>query len=84
MKRIVAVVLIVLILTGCTSVKIVNDKTVAVSRFAIVENCSLCKVVVDRETKVMYAVSYGTYNIGIFTMLVDADGKPLLWEGELK
>lgn len=84
MKRIAAIALIVLILTGCTSSKIVNDKPVAVSRFVVVEDCSLCRVVVDRETKVMYTVSYGTYNIGIFTMLVDADGKPLLWEGELK
>lgn len=34
------------------------------------------------EAKVMYAVSYGTSNCGTFTLLVDADGKPMLWEEE--
>ena len=38
-------------------------------------------VVADRDTKVMYAVSRGGYNCGNFTLLVDADGKPLLWDG---
>lgn len=39
-------------------------------------------IVVDPATNVMYAVSDGTYNGGIFTLLVDANGKPRLWEGE--
>lgn len=33
-----------------------------------------------RETKVMYAVSGGTYNRGNFTLLVNSDGSPMLWE----
>lgn len=39
-------------------------------------------IVVDPVTNVMYAVSDGSYNRGIFTLLVDANGKPRLWEGE--
>ena len=31
----------------------------------------------------MYAVSLGYYNCGTFTLLVDADGKPLIYKGEL-
>jgi hypothetical protein len=28
----------------------------------------------------MYAVSSGAYNGGTFTLLVDENGKPMLWE----
>ena len=52
------------------------------SMFVLVEKASLWCVVYDRETKVMYAVSYATYNRGTFTMLVNADGTPKLWKGE--
>lgn len=53
------------------------------SRFVIIEQSDLWNVVADQETKVMYAVSAGSYNHGTFTMLVDSDGTPLLYEGEL-
>lgn len=53
------------------------------SRFVIIEQSDLWNVVADQETKVMHAVSAGSYNYGNFTMLVDSDGTPLLYEGEL-
>ena len=53
------------------------------SRFVIIEKSGNWSVVADQETKVMYAVSAGSYNYGTFTMLVDSDGTPLLYEGEL-
>lgn len=53
------------------------------SRFVIIEKSGSWSVVADQETKVMYAVSTGSYNLGNFTMLVDSDGTPLLYEGEL-
>lgn len=54
-----------------------NDK----SRFVVVEKCWSWQVVYDKETLVMYAVSDGGYNNGNFTLLVESDGKPLLWKG---
>lgn len=36
-------------------------------------------IVYDANTKVMYAVSDGGYNNGIFSVLYDADGTPLLY-----
>lgn len=39
-------------------------------------------VYADRETGVMYAVSNGNYNKGTFTLLVDANGDPLIYEGD--
>lgn len=52
------------------------------SMFVEVEETWLWKVVYHKDTKVMYAVSYGSYNQGVFTLLVDAEGKPLIYKGD--
>ena len=52
------------------------------SMFVEVETAKTWKVVYDKETKVMYAVSDGNYNWGNFTLLVDENGNPKLWDGE--
>ena len=39
-------------------------------------------IVYDTKTKVEYVISDGAYNHGTFTLLVDAEGKPLLYIGE--
>jgi hypothetical protein len=69
------------VFTGCgtnpTESKVVEDEP---SMFILVESSSLWYVVYHRETKVMYAVSNGYYNMGNFTVLVNADGTPMLYE----
>ena len=81
MKRII-VLIALLLLVGCAKVEIAEPtKTGETSRFITVETTSLWKVVADKETGVMYTVSLGMYNIGTFTLLVDANGKPLIYEG---
>ena len=81
-KRILSVILVAALLfslTGCASVESEgssNDK----SMFVCVETTSTWQVVYHKETKVMYAVSGGYNNCGIFTVLLDADGNPMLWE----
>jgi uncharacterized protein YceK len=81
MKKIVIALFVLMLLTGCAKVEEI-EKTEAenVSRFMTVETTSRWKVVVDKDTQVMYAVSNGGYNCGTFTLLVDADGKPLIYE----
>jgi hypothetical protein len=84
---VVALVLVVVVLavstalSGCgtnpTESKVVEDEP---SMFILVESSSLWYVVYHRETKVMYAVSNGYYNMGSFTVLVNADGTPMLYE----
>ena len=39
-------------------------------------------IVYQRDTKVMYAVSHGYYNCGTFTLLVNPDGTPMIYEEE--
>ena len=52
------------------------------SMFVVVESATNWKIVYHKETKVMYAVSSSRYNYGNFTLLVDENGMPLLWQGE--
>lgn len=87
MKRImlfVCIIALCFMLAGCgTTVERQKQAPNEVkSMFIIVEEALSWRVVYDRETRVMYAVSYGTYNDGTFTMLVNADGTPKLWKGE--
>lgn len=81
MKRVILMVMLISgLVAGCAEVESAQSEPVEVSRFMEVENSWNWRVVVDRETGVMYAVSNGSYNMGTFTLLVDADGKPLIWE----
>lgn len=41
-------------------------------------------IVYDKETKVMYTKSNSSSNCGDFTLLVNADGTPKLWESEVQ
>ena len=38
------------------------------------------KIVYNEKTRVMYSVSTGGYNTGNMTVLLNADGTPMLWE----
>lgn len=81
MKKIIALMIVVLavVMAGCSEVE---DKSSDMSEFVTVETTLTWKVVYHKKTKVMYAVSDGTSNHGTFTLLVNADGTPMIWEGE--
>lgn len=80
-KILMALIVAVMLLSGCAKVESAKPEPTNVSRFKILESCVSWYVVADRETGVMYAVSGGCYNQGNFTVLVDADGNPMIWEG---
>lgn len=89
MKRLLivlmAIALCACLFMGCgTSVEVetIDDST---SMFVCVESTagtSGWMIVYHKETKVMYAVSQGYYNCGSFTVLLNPDGTPMIWEGE--
>ena len=82
MKKILCLVLIVMMLLTCVGCSTVPEEKSSdeTSMFVLVETGSLVgysyNIVYHKETKVMYAVSYES----IFTVMLDADGNPLLWE----
>jgi hypothetical protein len=80
MKRIIAAMLIVCfcVLCGCASSTVVAADNGPM--FVTVEEGYCWYVVYHKETKVMYVVSDGGYNRGNFSLLVNPDGTPMLWE----
>ena len=90
-KRIVAglaafliIVSIILMFAGCASIKSEAkevDDTDDGNTFILVDADYYCWVVYHKDTKVMYAVSRSPNNIGTYTLLVNADGTPMIWEG---
>ena len=67
-------------LTACT--KYEKENINDTSMFVVIEETSSWVVVYHKETKVMYAVSWGGYNAGTFTVMVDENGKPLIYNEE--
>lgn len=85
MKRIMVIILCSTLLVGCKKMEHVEDiDRNNASMFVVIEESYAFQVVYNKYTKVMYAVSHGGYNNGDFTLLVNADGTPMLYEGVSK
>ena len=83
MKRLIMIVLVavmLLSLSACATKRTRETIKGETSRMVYVEETGDYCIVYDKYTKVMYAVSNNVYNIGTFTLLVDANGNPLLYE----
>lgn len=89
-KLIVLAMLIVLVfsLVGCGGTKQLEEEDIVessksdYSMFIKLEYSSYYEVVYHKTTKVMYAVSRGSYNQGTFTVLLNADGTPMLYDDD--
>ena len=83
-KRIMALGLLTVFLMGCGKKvdDIESDKKSDMSMFVCVERAATWMIVCHKETKVMYAVSNYGDGAGVFTLLVDRDGNPMIWEGK--
>ena len=85
MKRLLvvlmAIALCACLLVGCGSPE-AGESISKSSFFAIVEDGQGYYIVYHKDTKVMYTLSTASYNMGNFTLLVNADGTPMIWEGE--
>lgn len=86
MSKRIAIITLVLCLAMALTLFIVAhaktnkaDETKESKRMVIVERLGDYYIIYDKYTKVMYSVSQGGYNEGVLTLLVDADGKPLLY-----
>lgn len=83
MKKIIAFSLFVLFfMLGCSQPANAERSNKSASMFTEVESSTFesWKIVYHNETKVMYAISTGSRNGGNFTVLVNPDGTPMLWE----
>ena len=80
-KIFIALLLGIVCLTGCSEN---TDSSENRRRFFVLshENDLDFYVAYDRTTGVEYAVSRGGYNRGTVTLLVDVEGKPLIYGGD--
>lgn len=73
-------------LTGCNN-NTGDQITIADRPFIIVSKADMrlgeYYLLVDKETRVQYLMNSSSYTSGI-TVLVDADGKPILYEGDVE
>lgn len=78
-----AIVLCTGLIAGCNGMlELEVDENVSKpSSFVIVEDGNGYYIVYHKDTKVMYTLSSASYNMGDFYLLVNADGTPMLWEG---
>lgn len=79
----ICVIFLALLLCSCDTVETESVSNDNKSMFIIVEtNHDLkCQIVYERNTKVMYSISIGDYNRGSMTIMLNADGTPMVWEG---
>ena len=84
MKRFLVMILFIfLLLTGCGETP--DPQTKEENMFVYIQKADFYTaydVVYHKDTKVMYTISQGAYNSGTFTLLVNPDGTPMLYEGE--
>ena len=77
------IVSIVVMFAGCASTRAEAKEVDDVddgNTFILVDADYYCWIVYHKDTKVMYAVSRSGYNAGTYTVLVNADGTPMIWE----
>lgn len=81
MKRflVIFMLLFMFLLTGC------NNRENESELFVVIQSASYdhpYDVVYHKDTKVMYVVSNGNHSHGNFTLLVNQDGTPMIYEAE--
>ena len=81
MKRLLVMILFMLLLTGCDDSQERTNSQKS-NMFVYIQESSDYDIVYHRDTKVMYAISDGSYNHGTFTLLVNPDGTPMLYKEE--
>lgn len=77
-----AIALCARLLVGCSGSPSVEEEVSRNPSFVIVEDGASYYVVYHKDTKVMYTFSTGVNNCGSFCLLVNADGTPMIWDGE--
>ena len=92
-KRFLAVLLLTIIMmlsfAGCDKQQMLKEEDISknnnttYSMFILLEdNHSIgYRIVYHKDTKVMYAISCGYYNCGTFTVMLNADGTPMIYSG---
>lgn len=80
-KFLIALTVLTIFMTGCGRPITDNFSSDTGTRFVKISREYGCDVVYDSETGVEYVTSRCAYNIGTYTLLVNADGTPKIYKG---
>lgn len=81
MKKLAIMLVLAISLSGCSGTNS-NTEYENNGRFRKVYSDFTNSIYVDSETNVMYFWHHGGYSGGL-TVMVDENGKPLIWEGSV-
>jgi len=87
MKKIFLILIIMfsIMLTACINGKLseeeIDKQQSNTNLFKMVSRENYGRILVDKETKVMYWESCSGHTYGILTLLVDKNGNPRIWNG---
>lgn len=81
-KALTMIILLAVILSGCGERTIQDEQDSYKTYFVGISAESGGSIVYDSRTGVQYWRSEGVYNYGTLTVLLDADGEPLIYKGE--
>lgn len=82
MKKFITIIMLVvcsMLFVGCSSDNVVDKNDVLLNRFVKVESDDSFQIYVDLETDVMYLFARQNIDQLGITVLMDANGKPLLY-----
>lgn len=82
MKKIIIGISIILTLMICGCAPVSKELQEDNSMFVQVEKKLLYRVLYHKDTKVMYTMSTYGQGAGAFCVMVNADGTPMIWDGE--
>lgn len=77
----VALLFLIFIFAGCEDNNVSTSKVGDITLIKVV-NGENFDIYVDKDTRVMYIFNKTTYQGGM-TVLINSDGSPMLWEGDL-
>lgn len=81
-KALIMIMLLTVILSGCGERTIRDEQDSYNPYFVRISSEYNGDIVYDSRTGVQYWRSNGPYTYGVLTVLLDADGKPLIYKGE--
>lgn len=79
-KIIIGLALVAVLMSGCAQHETEKNQQEE-NMLMVIDNSMSYRIYVDKETMVMYLRTKQGYGEALCVM-VDADGKPLLWKGE--
>lgn len=84
-RMIIALWIIVIFVSGlcsCSNTTVTSASNDDTSMFVLLEEAPRWNVVYHKNTKVMYAVSSFGTGSGVFTVLLNSDGTPMIYRGD--